>query len=425
MGNSPSKGPGGAQGGGTVAPPSEDDAKPPPSRCSQFESANNEAIHCTKPIPTTDQSPVDIQSDSSLDLSDFSQGLPSTTPNLTNIDPLEKNRPEAPKLDIDKLYNPGFNRKVVTHYEFDIDSIIEKLIEIGLLKLYSRNLLVVLKGEISYILSKVKEIFLSQPTLLELSSPIKVVGDLHGQFNDLLRVMKLSGFPPHLNYLFLGDYVDRGKQLLETILLLLCFKIKYPNNFFMLRGNHELGSVSKVYGFYDECKRRLGSVKTWKNFVDVFNSLPIAATISDKIFCVHGGLSPFLRSIKQINKIKRPTDIPDSGLLLDLLWSDPNAKSSDWSPNDRGISFFFGKKNVNEFLSKFGFDLIVRGHMVVEDGYEFFNKKKLVTVFSAPNYCGEFNNWGAVMSIDKRLLCLFELLKPVDKKKEKQLKSKT
>lgn len=313
--------------------------------------------------------------------------------------------------DIQKLYNPKFNKKVINHYEFDIDSIIEKLIEIGISKSYSSQL-VISKKEVTHIINKSKEIFLSQPTLLELASPIKVVGDLHGQFNDLLRILKLSGFPPHSNYLFLGDYVDRGKQSLETILLLLCFKIKYPNNFFMLRGNHESGNISKIYGFYDEVKRRLGSVKIWKSFVDVFNVLPIAAIISNKIFCVHGGLSPFLKSMKQINKIKRPTDIPEIGLLSDLLWSDPNAKINDWSPNDRGISFFYSKKNVNDFLAKFKFDLIVRGHMVVEDGYEFFNKKRLVTVFSAPNYCGEFNNWGAVMSIDKQLLCSFELLKP-------------
>ncbi|GMM33310.1 protein-serine/threonine phosphatase [Saccharomycopsis crataegensis] len=413
------------------------------------------------PINLANQSfetnPHDISGSAMTDISsvssDFSNNsMLSTTPNSTNLDANEEhaklsmmglpknynvnvpvnrssavkqpkiknsNTEQQPSGNIEKLYNPKYNRKVMNHYENDIDSIIEKLIEIGLSKSYSNSSLVVSKREVNYIIAKSKEIFLRQPTLLELSSPIKVVGDLHGQFNDLLRILKLSGFPPHSNYLFLGDYVDRGKQSLETILLLLCFKIKYPNNFFMLRGNHESGNISKIYGFYDECKRRIGSVKIWKSFVDVFNVLPIAAIIGEKIFCVHGGLSPVLKNMKQINKIKRPTDIPEVGLLSDLLWSDPNSKTSDWSPNDRGISYFFSKKNVNEFLNKFQFDLIVRGHMVVEDGYEFFNKKKLVTVFSAPNYCGEFNNWGAVMSIDKNLLCSFELLKPIDLKKSK------
>lgn len=319
--------------------------------------------------------------------------------------------------DIDKLYNPKYNRKVINPYDIDIDSIIEKLLEVPTSSvggnLSKKNELIITKQEINYIIYKAKDVFMKQPTLLELCSPIKIVGDLHGQYGDLLRVLKLSGFPPMSNYLFLGDYVDRGKQSLETILLLLCFKIKYPNNFFMLRGNHESGSISKIYGFYDECKRRLSLVKIWKSFVDVFNVMPIAAIISDKIFCVHGGLSPKITSIKQINKIKRPTDIPDYGMLTDLLWSDPNKKVSDFTfNNERGVSYFFGKKNVDQFLKTFNFDLIVRGHMVVEDGYEFFNKKRLVTVFSAPNYCGEFDNWGAILSIDENLICSFELLKP-------------
>ncbi|SMN22542.1 similar to Saccharomyces cerevisiae YPL179W PPQ1 Putative protein serine/threonine phosphatase [Maudiozyma saulgeensis] len=273
--------------------------------------------------------------------------------------------------------------------------------------------------EIQLICAAVREIFLHQPTLLRLQAPIKIVGDLHGQFNDLLRILKMSGIPSETNYLFLGDYIDRGKQSLETILLLLCYKLKYPNNFFMLRGNHESANVTKMYGFYDECKRRK-STKVWKAFIDVFNCLPIAATINDKIFCVHGGISPDLKNLNQINKnIARPTDIPDNGLITDLLWSDPDSSVRDWSSNDRGVSYTFSKSNVLDFCSKFKFDLIIRGHMVVEDGYEFFAKKKLVTVFSAPNYCGQFQNWGAVLAINTGLMCSFELLKPhlISKKK--------
>ncbi|CCD25537.1 protein-serine/threonine phosphatase NDAI_0F02190 [Naumovozyma dairenensis CBS 421] len=265
--------------------------------------------------------------------------------------------------------------------------------------------------EIQLICNHAREIFMNQPTLLKLQAPIKIVGDIHGQFNDLLRILKLSGLPSQTNYLFLGDYVDRGKQSLETILLLLSFKIKYPNNFFMLRGNHESPNITKIYGFYDECKRRKNS-KIWKSFMDTFNSLPLAAIINDKIFCVHGGISPDLFQLKQIESIQRPTDIPDKGLITDLLWSDPNPTINSWSKNDRGVSFTFSKKNVLEFIKNFNFDLIIRGHMVVEDGYEFFAKKKLVTIFSAPNYCGEFQNWGAVMSVTTGLMCSFELLKP-------------
>ena len=304
--------------------------------------------------------------------------------------------------------------------EVDIDDIIARLLATkkrSTSRKSNKTRLPVETNELKYVLAKSRQIFLDQPTLLRLSPPVKIVGDIHGQFHDLIRIFNCCGYPPHSNYLFLGDYVDRGEKSLETILLLLCYKIKYPENFFMLRGNHESANITKIYGFYDECKRRLPNHKLWKNFIDVFNALPIAAVINEKIFCVHGGLSPDLNNFDQIENIKRPTDVPDKGLLADLLWSDPDAlvknfSLTNWPKNDRGVSYVFGKKHVDYFCSKFKLDLIVRGHMVVEDGYEFFNKRKLVTVFSAPNYCGEFNNFGAIMSVDKHLYCSFELIKP-------------
>lgn len=168
-----------------------------------------------------------------------------------------------------------------------------------------------------------------------------------------------------------------------------------------------------VYGFYDECKRRT-NVKIWKTFVDVFNTLPIAALVAGKIFCVHGGLSPSMQSLDDVRNIMRPTDVPEYGLLNDLLWSDPSDTAVDWEDNERGVSYCFGKRVVNQFLAKYDVDLVCRAHMVVEDGYEFFNDRTLVTVFSAPNYCGEFDNFGAIMSINEDLLCSFELLTPTE-----------
>ena len=187
------------------------------------------------------------------------------------------------------------------------------------------------------------------------------LGDVHGQYYDLLRIFEYGGFPPEANYLFLGDYIDRGKQSIETVCLLLCYKIKYPENFFLLRGNHECAQINRIYGFYDECKRRY-SIRLWKVFSDVFNCLPVAALIDEKIFCMHGGLSPELRNLEQIKNIMRPTDVPDTGLLCDLLWSDPERGVEEYGDNDRGVSFTFGENVVRKFNSKHDLDLICRAH---------------------------------------------------------------
>ncbi len=268
------------------------------------------------------------------------------------------------------------------------------------------------EAEIKYLINTSKRLLIEQPTFLDLESPITVCGDTHGQYPDLLRLFDLGGYPPETNYLFLGDYVDRGEQSIETICLLLAYKIKYEENFFILRGNHECGSINRIYGFYDECKRRY-NLKIWKNFVDLFNCLPIAASIDEKIFLVHGGLSPELKNIDEIKKIMRPTDVPEEGLLCDLLWSDPDQDNiaKDWGTNDRGVSVTFNEKVLGKFLENNDLDLICRAHQVVEEGYEFFGDKKLVTVFSAPNYCGEFDNNGAIMLVDENLMCSFKIIK--------------
>ena len=168
-----------------------------------------------------------------------------------------------------------------------------------------------------------RELFLKEPMLLEVKAPIHICGDIHGQYVDLLRHFDQAGYPPESRFLFLGDYVDRGKFSLETICLLLAYKVKYPNDFFLLRGNHECASINRIYGFYDECKRRY-NIKLWKIFTDCFNCLPIAALVESTIFCLHGGLSPDLDNLEQIKSLERPMDIPDSGLSSDLLWSDPD-----------------------------------------------------------------------------------------------------
>ena len=229
-----------------------------------------------------------------------------------------------------------------TEKKFNVDEIIEKLLKA---KSYKPNKEVpLLESEIRWLIIKVKQIFMEQPVFIELDSPINICGDTHGQFYDLLRLFDYGGEPPKANYLFLGDYVDRGKNSIETICLLFAYKIRYKENFFMLRGNHESENINKIYGFFDECKRRY-SVKLWKLFSDCFNSLPIAALVNDKIICMHGGLSPDLTSLDQLKKIVRPTEIPDTGLLCDLLWSDPDKLASGWGENRPSGRSIQGRRN--------------------------------------------------------------------------------
>lgn len=298
--------------------------------------------------------------------------------------------------------------------EFNLDSFLERLVA-------ARGARVIRpvemsEAELMALCQQTADLFKEQPMLLELAAPVKIVGDVHGQYYDLLRLFEFAGFPPEANYLFLGDYVDRGKQSIETVALCMAYKLKYPENFFMIRGNHECASINRMYGFYDECKLRY-SVKLWKAFNNCFNYMPLAAVIDEKIFCVHAGISPDLKSLDQIRSIERPTDIPDDGMLCDLLWADPNEDITGWAESDRGVSFTFGAEVVTKFLEDYDFDLIVRAHQVMEDGYEFFAKRQLVTVFSAPNYCGEFDNAGAWLNVSEDLMCSFNILKPVEKSK--------
>ena len=301
--------------------------------------------------------------------------------------------------------------------ECNVDEILTKLLSAKSLK--TQKQINLLENEVKWLATKTKEICMDQPIFLELESPLNVCGDIHGQFYDLIKIFDVAGVPPDANYLFLGDYVDRGKFSLESICLLMCYKIKFPENFFLLRGNHECASINKIYGFYDDCKRRY-SVKLWKTFTDLFNCLPISACIDDKILCMHGGISPELFSLEQLKKIARPTDIPDQGLLCDLMWSDPDKDVKGWGPNDRGISVTFSPAVIEKFLASQDLELICRAHQVVQDGYEFFGKKNLITLFSAPNYCSEFDNSGGVMIIDENLMCSFKMIRSAEEESDKK-----
>jgi serine/threonine-protein phosphatase PP1 catalytic subunit len=297
----------------------------------------------------------------------------------------------------------------------EVDPIIEKLLSVRGNK--PGKQVDLKEDEIKFLIEKSSQIIKEQKMLVELEAPLHVCGDIHGQYYDLLRIFEHCGYPGDYNYLFLGDYVDRGKQSLETVCLLLCYKIKYPTKVTLLRGNHESSVTNRIYGFYDECKRRY-NVRIWRSFTDLFNFLPVAALIDEKILCMHGGLSPELKNLQNIENISRPTDIPDSGLLCDLLWSDPDKEVLEYDENDRGVSVIFGEKVVEDFNKKNDLDLIIRAHQVVDDGYEFFAKRQLITIFSAPNYCGEFDNSAGIMIIDESLTCSLKVLRPVENLKK-------
>lgn len=285
--------------------------------------------------------------------------------------------------------------------------------------------------EITGLCRQTKDLAMSQPMLLELQAPLCICGDIHGQFFDLLRIFECAGLPPTTRFLFLGDYVDRGKWSIETIVLLMCFRIKYPQQIFLLRGNHEAAGISRIYGFYDEIKQAYGNVNLWKTFVDCFNCFPIAALVDGKIFCCHGGLSPDLKNLQDINKILRPTDVPDTGLMCDILWADPymlqnsagnntGKSGKGWAHSDRGISYLFGDDVVHQFCKDHNIDLICRAHQQVEAGYQFFAGMKLVTIFSAPNYCMTETNAGAFIMVDENLVCSFRILKPSENSLKRQ-----
>ncbi|KAJ7977479.1 Serine/threonine-protein phosphatase [Quillaja saponaria] len=278
-------------------------------------------------------------------------------------------------------------------------------------------------GELCY---AAEQIFMHEPTVLQLKAPVKVFGDLHGQFGDLMRLFDEYGFPStagditYIDYLFLGDYVDRGQHSLETITLLLALKIEYPENVHLIRGNHEAADINALFGFRIECIERMGEndgIWAWTRFNQLFNCLPLAALIEKKIICMHGGIGRSINSVEQIEKLERPITM-DAGsiVLMDLLWSDPTENDSveGLRPNARGPGLVsFGPDRVTEFCKKNKLQLIIRAHECVMDGFERFAHGQLITLFSATNYCGTANNAGAILVVGRGLVVVPKLIHPL------------
>ncbi|KAL4429396.1 hypothetical protein ABPG77_005170 [Micractinium sp. CCAP 211/92] len=280
--------------------------------------------------------------------------------------------------------------------------------------------------QIAQLCDQAERIFQQEPSVLKLRAPIKIFGDLHGQFGDLMRLFEEYGTPStagditYIDYLFLGDFVDRGAHSLETICLLLALKIEHPHAVHLIRGNHEAADINALFGFRLECLERLGDaagLKTWQRLNTLFNWLPLAALIEDKVLCMHGGIGRSINSIEQIEELQRPLTMEDGGIvLMDLLWSDPTTNDAveGVQPSPRGPGLVtFGPDRVMEFCRSNDLQMIVRAHECVMDGFERFAQGHLITLFSATNYCGTANNAGAILVLGRDLVMVPKLIHPL------------
>mmetsp|Transcript_7183 Transcript_7183/g.10507 ORF Transcript_7183/g.10507 Transcript_7183/m.10507 type:complete len:511 (+) Transcript_7183:198-1730(+) len=254
-----------------------------------------------------------------------------------------------------------------------------------------------------------KRYFESQSSLMRLSLPesnpgdephITVCGDTHGQFYDVLTIFKMNGYPSATNpYLFNGDFVDRGSFSIEVILTFLLFKMACPECIYLTRGNHETKNMNRIYGFEGEAKAKYDD-KIFELFLEVFCHLPLAAVIENKVFVTHGGIPVDPCSLEEINKVKRGCEPPEKGIMSDLLWADPQPMPGK-SPSKRGVGFSFGPDITKAFLEQNNLELIVRSHEAKEEGYVIEHDGKIITIFSAPNYCDSMGNKGAYIRFEK------------------------
>lgn len=270
----------------------------------------------------------------------------------------------------------------------DLDKQIAKLLSCQCLK----------ESEVKQLCSKAREILVDEGNVQRVSSPVTICGDIHGQFYDLKELFKIGGMCPDTNYLFMGDFVDRGFYSVETFLLLLALKVRYPERITLIRGNHESRQITQVYGFYDECLRKYGSVNVWRYCTDVFDYLSLSAVVDGKVLCVHGGLSPAIRTLDQVRLIARKQEVPHEGAMCDLMWSDPE-DIDGWGLSPRGAGYLFGGDVVEQFNHMNELQMIARAHQLVMEGYKQMFDKKLVTVWSAPNYCYRCGNVAAILEL--------------------------
>ena len=242
-----------------------------------------------------------------------------------------------------------------------------------------------------------KKAFQRSDNVLDLKGAFYVVGDIHGNIFDLIRILQVSEPPPLHKFLFLGDYVDRGEYSIEVITLLFALKAMYPDDVYLLRGNHEFDNLNFTYGFYQEVIERYGNDYIYNMANNAFGFMPLVAIVNDSIFAVHGGLSPKLDSLEQLNKIRRP--IERDPIVTDLTWSDPSSLTVEIDKNTRGSGLYFGVKPLKDFLAKFNCKYMIRAHQCVQKGVSTFGKGLLYTVFSCSNYCESNGNRAGLIFI--------------------------
>mmetsp|Transcript_14455 Transcript_14455/g.15961 ORF Transcript_14455/g.15961 Transcript_14455/m.15961 type:complete len:357 (+) Transcript_14455:1-1071(+) len=249
------------------------------------------------------------------------------------------------------------------------------------------------------IMLRAKEIFQSHATLVDVpiddDKEFTVCGDVHGQYYDFVNIFKLNGSPsPNNPYLFNGDFVDRGSFSVEVILTLFAWKCCYPDSLFMTRGNHETRNLNKFYGFEGEVVKKFNG-QVYDLFCEIFCTIPLATCLNKKVLCVHGGLfskdGVTLEDIRNTNRFREP---PDEGIMSEVLWSDPT-KENGIHPSKRGMGVAFGPDIAKKFLDNNNLELLVRSHEVKPEGYEVEADGRVITVFSAPNYCDQMGNKGA------------------------------
>ena len=213
-----------------------------------------------------------------------------------------------------------------------------------------RNCKIISEADVTALCEKAKEILMEEENVHHVPIPATVVGDIHGQFYDLLELFDVGGQVPSVNYVFMGDFVDRGYYSVETFLLLLALKVRYPKRVTLIRGNHESRQITQVYGFYDECLKKYGTTTVWKACVEVFDCLCLSAVVDNSVLCVHGGLSPSLDTVDQIQDLQRLQEPPHEGPMCDLMWSDPDDDIQGWGISARGAGYVFGPDIADQFL---------------------------------------------------------------------------